>query len=57
MSSMRWNARPRYGAAVDDREGARYVVIGETALKTIIRELGIESAERPPAEYFGGFAR
>jgi hypothetical protein len=41
---------PRQGAAVDDPEGARYVVISETALKRILRELRL--AERPDAEYF-----
>jgi hypothetical protein len=35
---------------VDDPEGARYVVISETALKRILRELRL--AERPDAEYF-----
>jgi hypothetical protein len=42
---------PRQGAAADEPEGARYVVISETALKEIIRELRLESAERPDAEY------
>ena len=44
---------PRQGAAVDDPEGARVVVISETALKEIIRELRLKSAERPDAEYLG----
>jgi len=44
---------PRQGAAVDVPEGTRYVVISETALNQIIRELRVGSAERPDAEYFG----
>jgi len=44
---------PRQGAAVDVPEGARYVVISETALKQIIRDLRTRSAERPDTEYFG----
>jgi nicotinamidase-related amidase len=44
---------PRQGAAVDDPEGTRYVVISETALNRIIRELQLGTAERPGAEYFG----
>lgn len=43
---------PRQGAAVDEPEGARVVVISETALNRIIRELRVGSAERPDAEYF-----
>jgi hypothetical protein len=43
---------PRQGAAVDDPEGARYVVISETALKQIIRTLRQVLSERPDAEYF-----
>jgi len=43
---------PRQGAAMDEPEGARYVVISETALKQIIRELRIGSADRPDAEFF-----
>jgi hypothetical protein len=42
---------PRQGAAVDDPEGARYVVISETALNRIIRKLQLGTAERPCAEY------
>ena len=42
---------PRQGAAVDDPEGTRYVVISETALNRIIRELRLGTAERPRAEY------
>ena len=42
---------PRQGATVDDPEGARYVVISETALNKIVRELRL--AERQDAEYFG----
>ena len=41
---------PRRGAPVDDPEGARFVVISETALNRIIRELRLGSAERPDAE-------
>ena len=41
---------PRQGAAVDVPEGARFVVISETALNRMIRELRL--AERPNAEYF-----
>ena len=44
---------PRQGAAMDEPEGTRYVVISETALNQIIRELRLESAERPDAEYLG----
>ncbi len=44
---------PRQGAAVDDPEGTRFVVISETALDQIIRELRLGSAERPDAEYLG----
>jgi len=44
---------PRQGAAVDDPEGARYVVISETALNLIIRALRQGLPERPGAEYFG----
>jgi hypothetical protein len=43
---------PRQGVAVDDPEGARYVVISDTALNLIIRELRKGRAERPEAEYF-----
>jgi len=43
---------PRRGAPVDDPEGARFVVISETALNRIIRELRLGSAERPDAENF-----
>jgi len=42
---------PRQGAAVDAPEGARYVVISETALTRIVRELRL--VERQDAEYFG----
>jgi hypothetical protein len=42
---------PRQGSAVDDPEGARYVVISETALNMIIRELRQGLPERPGAEY------
>jgi len=44
---------PRQGAAVDDPEGARYVVVSDTALSLIIRELRRGLPERPGAEYFG----
>ena len=44
---------PRQGAALDVPEGVRYVVISETALNKIIRELRAGSAERPDAEYLG----
>ena len=43
---------PRQGAEVDEPEGARVVVISETALNRIIRDLRMGSAERPDAEYF-----
>ena len=43
---------PRQGTDVDDPESARYVVISETALKEIIRELRIGSANGPDAEFF-----
>jgi hypothetical protein len=42
---------PRQGATVDDPEGARYVVISETALNKIVRELRL--VERQDAEYLG----
>ena len=42
----------RQGAAMDEPEGARYVVISETALKQMIRELRLGSANRPEAEFF-----
>ena len=41
---------PRQGAAVDEPEGARVVVISETALNRILRELRL--VERQDAEYF-----
>jgi hypothetical protein len=44
---------PRQGAVSDVPEGARYVVISETALNRIIRELRQVLSERPDAEYFG----
>ena len=43
---------PPRGAPVDEPEGARFVVISETALNRIIRELRLGSAERPDAENF-----
>ena len=43
---------PRQGAAVDDPEGARCVVISETALNMILKELRKALPERPGAEYF-----
>jgi hypothetical protein len=43
---------PRQGAAVDDPEGARFVVISETAVKLIIQELRKGLPERSGAEYF-----
>ena len=43
---------PRRGAPVDAPEGERSVVICETALNRIIRELRLGSAERPDAENF-----
>ena len=42
---------PRQGAAVDVPEGSRYVVISETALNQMIRELRAGSAERAEAEF------
>ncbi len=48
---------PRQGAAVDDPEGARCVVISETALNRIIRELRQALSERPDAEYFDANAK
>jgi len=41
---------PRQGAATDDPEGARYVIISETAVNRILRELRL--VERQDAEYF-----
>ena len=43
----------RQGAKVDEPEGARYVVISETALNQIIRELRGGAAERQDAECLG----
>ena len=43
---------PRQGDTTDEPEGARYVVISETALNRIIRELRQVLSERPDAEYF-----
>ena len=40
---------PRQGAAADEPEGVRYVVISETALNKILRELRL--VERQDAEY------
>ena len=48
---------PRQGGAADDPEGARYVVISETALNQIIRELRQVLSERPDAEYFDANAK
>ena len=42
---------PRQGATVDDPEGARYVIISETALNRIVRELRL--VDRQDAEYLG----
>ena len=44
---------PRQGDAADEPEGARYVVISETALNRIIRELRLGCEERPDAENLG----
>ena len=43
---------PRQGAAADEPEGSRYVVISETALNKIVNELRKWLGERPGAEYF-----
>jgi len=43
---------PRQGETADEPEGARYVVISETALNRIIRDLRHVLSERPDAEYF-----
>jgi hypothetical protein len=43
---------PRQGAAADDPEGARYVVISEAAVNLIIKELRKGLPDRPGAEYF-----
>jgi hypothetical protein len=48
---------PRQGDKVDEPEGARYVVISETALIRIIRELRQALSERPDAEYFDANAK
>ena len=48
---------PRQGGAADDSEGAQYVVISETALNQIIRELRQVLSERPDAEYFDANAK
>ena len=37
---------------MDHPEGARYVVISETALNAIIRDLRLAAGERPDGEYF-----
>ena len=42
---------PRQGADADDPEGARYVIISETALNRIVRELRL--VDRQDAEYLG----
>ena len=44
---------PRQGAAADEPGGARYVVISETALNRIIRELRQGCEERRDAENLG----
>lgn len=43
---------PRQGAAADEPEGSRYVVISETALNRIVNELRKWLGERSGAEYF-----
>ena len=48
---------PWQGSATDVPEGARYVVISETALNQIIRELRQGLSERPDAEYFDANAK
>jgi len=53
---MRIERAPRQGGAADDPE-ARYVVISETALNQIIRELRQVLSERPDAEYFDANAK
>ena len=48
---------PRQGGTADEPAGARYVVIGETALNRIVRELRQALSERPDAEYFDAKAK
>ena len=47
----------RQGHTADEPEGARYVVISETALNRIIQELQHALPERPDAEYFDADAK
>ena len=42
----------RKGADADEPEGSRYVVISETAVNAILKELRNWVSERPGAEYF-----
>jgi hypothetical protein len=48
---------PRQGGTADEPEGARYVVISETALSRIVQELRRALSERPDAEYFDANAK
>ena len=41
---------PRQGAAEDRPEGVRYVVLSDTLINQITRELRLAAAERPDAE-------
>jgi len=43
---------PRQGAAVDEPEGSRFVVISDTALTKLTRELRLAAADRPESETF-----
>jgi len=48
---------PRQGDTMDEPEGARYVVISDTALNRIVRKLRQAVSERPDAEYFDANAK
>ena len=47
---------PRQGAAVDDPEGSRFVLLSDTFLRRITRDLRLASGERLDAEYTSGDA-
>ena len=42
---------PRQGASVDVPEGVRYVVLSDTALNRIARELRMAASARPDSEH------
>ena len=45
---------PRQGADKDQPEGSRYVIVSDTLLTTLARDLRLASAGRPEAETFEG---